>query len=454
MPFRLVFLASDIIFFLSLGMIALLVYQSCQKPLVRRAYTLLFQRKIATLSFIVILIYFSIAIIDSMHFQNRLPNQEGQITQQYSTEVYSLLDVIMGKRATQYEKTYSAPFSLHQYVKETSADGGQFYPRLKYIPKNIKTNEARNSLIIKTMMTTFLMVSIILMLVLGGYFAIRLTQSHSFLNSIKSCSLFYMIWGFCLMYLLFVLYRLSGDFHVLGTGKVGQDIFYYTLKSIRTGMFIGLLTTMVTLPFALSLGISAGYFGKRIDDVIQYIYITISSIPGVLLIAASVLSIQVFIVNHPAFFSTLTSRADARLITLCIILGLTSWTGLCRMLRAESMKIKEMDYIQAARALGSPNWFIIFKHILPNVMHIVVIATVLDFSFLVLAEAVLSYIGVGVSPLTISWGNMINGARLELAREPIVWWPIFAAFIFMFKLVTAVNLFADGVRDVFDPRTH
>jgi peptide/nickel transport system permease protein len=116
------------------------------------------------------------------------------------------------------------------------------------------------------------------------------------------------------------------------------------------------------------------------------------------------------------------------------------------------LKLREVDYVLAARALGS-NWFTILrKHLLPNVMHIVVITLVLDFSFLVMAEALLSYVGVGVSPMTISWGNMINSARLELARDPVVWWPMLAAFIFMFLLVLAINLFADAVRDAFDPR--
>ena len=105
----------------------------------------------------------------------------------------------------------------------------------------------------------------------------------------------------------------------------------------------------------------------------------------------------------------------------------------------------------AARALGSSSLTILRKHLLPNVMHIVLITLVLDFSFLVLAEAVLSYVGVGVSPMTISWGNMINGARLELAREPLVWWPMISAFAFMFTLVLASNLFADALRDAFDP---
>jgi peptide/nickel transport system permease protein len=145
-------------------------------------------------------------------------------------------------------------------------------------------------------------------------------------------------------------------------------------------------------------------------------------------------------------------RADLRLLFLCIILGVTSWTGLCRLLRGESLKLREHDYVQAAVSLGVGQANIIARHILPNVLHIVMITVVLDFSALVLAEAVLSYINIGVDPTTNSWGNMINSARLELAREPIVWWSLAAAFVFMFTLVLAANLFADVVRDAFDPR--
>jgi peptide/nickel transport system permease protein len=111
-----------------------------------------------------------------------------------------------------------------------------------------------------------------------------------------------------------------------------------------------------------------------------------------------------------------------------------------------------MEYIQAARALGVSHPLILLRHILPNVFHIVLISVVLDFSGLVLAEAVLSYVSIGVDPTTHSWGNMINSARLELAREPVVWWTLAAAFAFMFAFVLAANLFADVVRDAFDPR--
>jgi peptide/nickel transport system permease protein len=256
-----------------------------------------------------------------------------------------------------------------------------------------------------------------------------------------------------LLLFIFLAINLASTYHVLGTDKVGQDVFYQTLKSIRTGLVIGTLTTLVMLPFAIFMGILAGYARGWIDDVVQYIYTTLNSIPGVLLIAASILMLQVYIANHPDYFETTVERADIRLLFLCIILGITSWTGLCRLLRGESLKLREAEYIQAAVSFGVSHGKIITRHILPNVMHVVLITVVLDFSGLVLAEAVLSYVGVGVDSTMNSWGNMINGARLEMAREPVVWWSLLSAFLFMFALVLAANLFSDAVRDAFDPRT-
>jgi peptide/nickel transport system permease protein len=162
--------------------------------------------------------------------------------------------------------------------------------------------------------------------------------------------------------------------------------------------------------------------------------------------------VKVYIDTHPELFPTAAQRADLRLLFLCLILGLTTWTGLARLLRGEALKLRELEYIQAAQAFGVRHARVITRHIVPNVMHIVLIALVMDFSALVLAEAVLSYVGVGVDPSMNSFGTMINGARLEMAREPMVWWTLAAAFIFMFLLVLAANLFADAVRDAFDPR--
>ena len=248
------------------------------------------------------------------------------------------------------------------------------------------------------------------------------------------------------------MFMLSAHYHVLGTDKVGQDVLYLTLKSIRTGLVIGTVTTLVMLPFAVVLGMMAGYFRGWIDDVIQYLYTTLSSIPGVLLIAAAVLMMQVYMDTHPEIFDSVTRRADFRLLFLCVILGVTSWTGLCRLLRAETLKLRELEFVQAAQALGVSHWRILARHILPNVFHLVIISTVLGFSGLVLAEAVLSYVGVGVDPAMNSFGTMINGARLEMAREPVVWWSLAAAFVAMLLLVLAANLFADAVRDALDPR--
>ena len=233
---------------------------------------------------------------------------------------------------------------------------------------------------------------------------------------------------------------------------MGQDVLYQTLKSIRTALVIGLVTTLIMLPLAALLGIVAGYFRGWADDVIQYLYTVLNSIPGVLLIAAAVLMMQVVIDTHPQWFSTSAERADLRLIALCVILGVTSWTGLARLLRGETLKLRELDYIQAARAFGVSSARIITRHILPNLMHIVIISLVMDFSALVLAEAVLSYIGIGVDPSMNSFGSMINNARMELSREPAVWWSLAAAFSFMLALVLAANLFADALRDAFDPR--
>ena len=222
--------------------------------------------------------------------------------------------------------------------------------------------------------------------------------------------------------------------HLLGTDKVGSDVFYHALKGIRTALIIGGFTTLIAVPFAIFFGVVAGYFGGWIDDIVQYVYATLDSIPFILLVAA---------------FMLLFGQG---LFNLCLIMGVSSWTGLCRTLRGETLKLRELEYVQAAEAFGVRRGLIILKHLVPNLMHIVLIASILRFSGFVLTEALLSYLQIGVDPTTGSWGNMINTARLELARDPIVWWNLAAAFVFMFGLVLPANLFGDAVRDALDPR--
>lgn len=423
---------------------------SLRKAHTRQAFKRIFRRPLAVSAGIVLCFFLTIGVIDSIHLKSDSLTE----IQSPMNQNDSLLDRVMAPLGASFEKTYSAPLALNLYSVETILVGdkvGQVYPRLKYPPVLIK-NEADKSQRMKQIFWKALLWSIgLTLLVWLLMIASKWLINRRWQISPKKAGVAALITFFlCFMLLLFS-YWISRELHLLGTGKIGQDIFYYTVKSIRTGLIIGILTTLFMLPLALILGIAAGYFGGVIDDLIQYLYTTLSSIPGVLLITASVLSMQTYIANHPQQFSTLSKNADARLFALCLILGVTSWTSLCRLLRAEALKLREVDYVMAARALGSSSFTILRKHLLPNVMHIVLITLVLDFSFLVLAEAVLSYVGVGVSPMTISWGNMINGARLELAREPIVWWPIMSAFAFMFTLVLASNLFADALRDAFDP---
>ncbi|MBI5560616.1 MAG: ABC transporter permease [Deltaproteobacteria bacterium] len=246
-----------------------------------------------------------------------------------------------------------------------------------------------------------------------------------------------------------------GD-HWLGTDKVGSDVLFSALKGIRTGVVIGTGTTIIIIPFALFFGVLAGYFGGFADDIIQYIYTTLSSIPGVLLIVAFMLifgtsGYQGGLVTEDTLLFGFFVPQD-RLFWLCVIMGITSWTDLCRIIRGETLKLRELEYVQAANAFGVSDTMTIIRHIVPNLMHLVLITLVLQFSSLVLAEAILSYIGIGVGPETGSWGNMINSARLELSREPVVWWSILGAFIFMFGLVLPANIFGDSVRDSLDPR--
>lgn len=431
----------------------------------RQAWQQVLRRKLAIISLVILAAFLIVGLLDSLHFQVALPNDGQNSKVHYNTKLQSVLDALISPLGNDYEKTYSAPFARTLFVKQSieQPDGTiiRDYPRLEYAAQNINSNSDLFWDISKRILASVLIslamitgVALFVSAALARKEAITVKQSW---QKIKM-NHYRFSWRLLLQSLFFVilcvalLTTLAANYHVFGTNKVGQDVLYQTIKSIRTGLVIGTLTTLIMLPFAILLGISAGFFGGIIDDAIQYFYTTLSSIPGVLLIAASVLSLQVYIGNHPELFHTLAQRADARLLALCIILGVTSWTGLCRMLRAETLKVREVEYIQAAHALGTNRFAILMRHILPNVMHIVLIAVVLDFSTLVLAEAVLSYVGVGVDPSSISWGNMINSARLELAREPIVWWPLFAAFVFMFLLVLAANLFADAVRDGFDPR--
>lgn len=445
-----------LIYFLVLTL-SLLGYFLHAKEYMQRPLHKIRQNCIGMVSLLVLLFFIVIGLLDSVHFKP---------AESKNNEIISVLDAWTTVLRTQTEKTYSAPFALTLYGKEMLAlpDGSKRwdYPRLQYGGRHLTDPEQRTGDILqKTLMAASVGVGIFALLFslcnLPGLIA-SLKADHGLVASVKQLlpvtRVSRVLWLVMLLLCckVSILMYLAQFYHVMGTDKVGEDVFYQAIKSIRTGLVLGTLTTLIMLPMAITFGILAGYFRGWVDDVIQYIYTLLNSIPSVLLIAASILMVQVYMAKHEAEYTSVLLRADLRLLFLCIILGVTSWTGLCRLLRAETLKLREMEYVQAAQALGVRQGTILLRHILPNVMHLVLISVVLDFSSLVLAEAVLSYINIGVDPTTYSWGNMINGARLEMARQPIVWWSLSAAFVFMFALVLAANLFADTVQDAFDPR--
>jgi peptide/nickel transport system permease protein len=220
--------------------------------------------------------------------------------------------------------------------------------------------------------------------------------------------------------------------HPMGTDIIGRDVVYMALKGIRVALLIGGLTSLIAIPLSLLFGISAGYFGGRVDDFVFFVMSTLASMPGLLLLIALIMAM---------------GRST---LSICIALAVTSWVGFCRLVRGETLKLREQDYVQAARVLGVSEFQIVMRHILPNLTHLVIITFVLTFSGLVLSEAVLAWLGVGVDG---SWGQMIDQARSELSRDPVVWWNITAAGLALFGLLLAVNMVGDAIRDILDPRT-
>ena len=220
--------------------------------------------------------------------------------------------------------------------------------------------------------------------------------------------------------------------HLLGTDLLGRDVVYRTLKGVRVALLIGGLTSLVVIPIALLFGVSAGYWGKRIDDAVFFAMTVLASVPNLLLLIALIMVL------------------GKGTVQVCVALGVTGWVHFCRIARGETLKLREADYVAAARALGVSDAGIIRRHILPNIAHLVIITFALSFTALVLSETILSYLGIGLDG---SWGQMIDQARNELSRTLVIWWNLAGASIALFTLVLSVNIIADAMRDVIDPRT-
>ena len=243
--------------------------------------------------------------------------------------------------------------------------------------------------------------------------------------------------------------------HVLGTDLQGRDVFQLTLRGATTALWIGAFAAFLSCIIGVVLGSLAGYFGGRMDDLIVWMYTTLDSIPYLLLLMAFSFAFK----NNPDISSHYNESFLAKnwgislgLFSIILVIGMTSWVGVCRVVRAEFIKHRDRDYTLAARALGFSNGRIIFKHILPNVFHLVIISYSLLFVSAIKFEVILSFLGLGMEPGEASWGAMIGNGAQELLRAHPVWWLLTGATVALFGLVLAVNLFADALRDALDPR--
>ena len=466
MGFKFVVLWTDIALALLLASMLAYGVRVARQAALRATWTRVLRDPPAACSALVLLVFLAIALLDSVHFRRALPPTAGQAAGQqfHAARVESLLDLALARQHAMRESSYSAPLAWQALSKDTIVQDGRVsrrHLRLEHGGAHLADPPSQWHGDLGVRALAGLAAGLACALAAG--LAVAMWQARgrgSLASALRSIALdrtaypLRALWLTLLVSCLLAgpMLALMGHYHVFGTDRTGNDVLVLTLKSIRTAFVIGLLSTLATLPLAIALGILAGWYRGWVDEVVQYLYTLLSSIPNVLLIAACVLMVQVALDKQPEWFETGLERADLKVFLLCVILGLTGWATLCRLVRAETMKLRELDFVQAAVAFGVAPARIMARHILPNVMHLVLITTVLGFSDLILYEAVLTYVGVGVDASTSSFGGLINMARNEMSRDPVVWWPFVAAFGFMVALVLAANLFADGVRDAFDPR--
>ena len=218
-----------------------------------------------------------------------------------------------------------------------------------------------------------------------------------------------------------------------GGDKWGRDVLKKTIKGSETSIFVGLASAALATFLGTVFGAVAGYFGKWVDDVFNWFYSVFSSVPYLLLILAVAAVLQ-----------------QKGIITVILILGLTGWTGVFRLLRAEYLKHKGREYVQAADAVGASNARRMFVHIFPNVSHVVLVQLSILVVGFIKAEVILSFLGFGVPVDVVSWGSMLNEAQNELILGK--WWQLVAATVAMAVLVTAFSLFTDALRDALDPK--
>jgi ABC-type dipeptide/oligopeptide/nickel transport system permease subunit len=251
-------------------------------------------------------------------------------------------------------------------------------------------------------------------------------------------------------------YAAPGDAgYWLGTDAIGRDVFALGIRGTMTALWIGALAASIACAIGTILGAVAGYFGGFVDELVVWLYTTLESIPQLLLLLAFAFVIRSnpwIQESYDASFLKKSLGVSLGLFSMIFTIGVTSWVGVCRSVRGEFIRQRDRDYVTAARAVGIPTRRIVFRHVLPNTLHLVLVSFSLLFVSAIKFEVILSFLGLGLEEGEASWGAMISQAKLELLRTPSVWWQLTTATVFMFGLVLCVNLFADALRDALDPR--
>ena len=227
---------------------------------------------------------------------------------------------------------------------------------------------------------------------------------------------------------------------LFGTDFMGQSTLRKTVYGAKTSITVALCASFISLLIGVPLGAIAGYYRGWVDDVIVWFYTTLGTIPYILLVMAFAVVLR---------DRNILGWEIKGITAVYLAIGLTSWVGICRLIRGEIIKRKESEYVLAARALGCSNKRIIFKHLLPNVFHVIIINFSLRFVSFIHIEVILSFLGLGEADKP-SWGAMIADARTELARN--VWWEMAAATVAIFFISLALNIFGDALRDCLDPK--
>ncbi|HVO08626.1 MAG TPA: ABC transporter permease [Burkholderiaceae bacterium] len=466
MSFKFVFLWTDLALWALFIALASYAWHASRQPPLRATWGRAMRDGATLAAASVLALFMLVSAADSVHFRSALPAAAGQAAGVtfYDTRTTSLLDLLLARPLAMRESSYSAPLATHALLKQNVERDGvtvREVPRLRFGGAHLADPARDWASDVLGRVAGGAAAGLLVALAASLALAAAVAREHGTLWARWRAIVggrTRQPWRAPLLTLAAIalaagpVVALMGHYHVLGTDRTGNDVLVQALKSVRTAFVIGTLATLATVPVALGLGVLAGYFRGWVDEAVQYLYTVLSSVPNVLLIAACVLMVQVYIDTHAELFDTGLERADLKMFLLCVILGLTGWATLCRLVRAETLKLRDLEFMQAAEAFGVPHLRTMTRHVVPNVMHLVLITTVLNFSDLILYEAVLTYVGVGVDPSVNSFGGMINLARSEMSGDPLVWWSFVAAFGFMLALVLAANLFADGVRDAFDPR--